>query len=174
MCNYLMLDLIKKFRNEDNTVFFEIYNEFEKIISVYSARLGGEDTVQELTVFLIELLCEIDLQKFEADSSNGLCGYIAVSIKNKYIELSKKRQQESKIHISYDKIDNFLLFATDEYFGISEPLKYLSPRQQLIITYKYIYNYTDCEISSVLGISRQAVNRLKNRAIKILKEIYYN
>ncbi len=174
MCNYLMLKLIKNFKNGDKNAFCEIHNEFKKLISVYSARLGGDDTAQELTVFLIELLYDISLNKFENDNSNGLSGYIAVSLKNKYIALSKKQELENFSRISFEETEDFLFFTFDNYFGIDEALSYLSKRQKIIITYKYIYNYTDCEISSVLGISRQAVNRLKNRAIKTLKEFYYN
>lgn len=31
--------------------------------------------------------------------------------------------------------------------------------------YRYYYEYSDSKIAKILGISRQAVNRLRNRAI---------
>jgi RNA polymerase sigma factor (sigma-70 family) len=172
MCNYLLLELIKKFRKQDEEVFSEIYDEFKKLIRMYSSRLGGEDSDQELTVFFVELLHTVDLHKFKPDNSDGVSRYIAVSLRNKYIALSKKSQLECIMNTSFEEAENFISFTTDDYSSISEALSHLSERQQLIITYKYIYNYTDSEISEILGITRQAVNRLKNRAIKILEEFY--
>ena len=56
--------------------------------------------------------------------------------------------------------------------SVEDMLNCLSQKQKLIMIYKYIYGYSDIEISMLLNISRQAVNRLKNRAITTLKEYY--
>lgn len=173
MTNSLLLPLIKKFREQDMTAFSIIYDEFKKLIYLYSGRLVDDDAVQDLTLFLLELLYGINLSKFHPDSSDTLKRYIAVSIKNKYISLSKERQK--LISTSVELCDDLLINSESVFEGldICEALKVLTLRQRLIIIYRYIYCYSDAEISSLLSISRQAVNRLKNRAIKTLQEFYF-
>ena len=171
MYNYMLAELIKKYRNNDEVAFYEIYKEFEKSILKYAAKTGGEDARQDLILFFIELLNTINLDKFKDKFSDGLSRYIAVSLKNQYIFISKNKNKDIQ-QISFEETENFLGFVYDDYFGISEALSKLSEKQRFIITYKYIYNYSDTEISDILGITRQAVNRLKNRALKTLLEYY--
>ena len=45
----------------------------------------------------------------------------------------------------------------------------LSKKQRDVIIYKYFMNFTDVEIAEVMGISRQAVNRIKNRGLETLR-----
>ncbi len=172
MVNSLLLPLIKKFREQDMSAFTIIYDEFKKLIYLYSGRLSDDDAVQDLTLFLIELLYSINLSMFNCDSTDTLKRYIAVSIKNKYIALSKEKQKY--LYFSVGLCDNLLANSESvlEAIDICEALKLLTHRQRLIIIYRYIYCYSDAEISSLLSISRQAVNRLKNRAIETLKEFY--
>ncbi len=73
------------------TVFPLIYENFQKLISVYASRLFYEDGVSDLTLFLIELLYSIDLSRFEADETFGIKKYIAVCLRNKYITLSMQK-----------------------------------------------------------------------------------
>lgn len=48
----------------------------------------------------------------------------------------------------------------------------LTNLQKKIIILKYIHGFSDQEIANSLCISRQAVNRAKNRGISIIKAIY--
>ncbi|HBF3254028.1 TPA: glycosylating toxin sigma factor TcdR, partial [Clostridioides difficile] len=50
----------------------------------------------------------------------------------------------------------------------------LSGIQRKVIFYKYLKGYSDREISVKLKISRQAVNKAKNRAFKKIKKDYEN
>ncbi len=47
----------------------------------------------------------------------------------------------------------------------------MNEKQKSVLIYKYVYGYSDCEIACALGITRQAVNGLKNRALTVLKEL---
>lgn len=144
-----------------------IYDIFKNLILFYSSKIKDEDAQSELNLFFIELLYSIDLDRFPPDISDGLSRYIAVAIKNQYIKISKINQTYNSISINlfneiayYDKNHNCELF---------DAIKILSPKQRAVIIFKYIYGYSDFEISVNLNISRQAVNRLKNRALSILK-----
>lgn len=172
MTNFELKSLIKNFRKEDMLAFGPIYSEFKRYIRFYSKKLGYEDALQELTVFLLELLYDIDLERFNNDSSDGLSRYIAVAIRNKYIALSKENTRYAFMCAELYESEVSYTDSAIEKICVEEALSNLTNKQRLIIIYKYILNYSDAEISSLLGVSRQAVNRIKNRAFSILKNFY--
>ncbi len=173
MKNSLLKCLIGKFRAQDMTAFSLIYDEFKRLIYLYSGRLCDDDSVQDLTLFLIELLYSIDISRFTSDNSDSLKRYIAVSLKNKYIALSKEGEQYKKMCGEFYDGLYFTQAPPKEEIELVEALECLTSRQKIIIIYKYIYCLSDSEISNRLGISRQAVNRLKNRALITLKQFYF-
>jgi len=172
MSNCILKLYIKSFKNQKTEVFPLILRVFERLINYYARRLENSDDSQELNLFFIELLFSIDVEKFATDNSNSLAKYIAVAIRNKYIEISKSNS---------DYKSHFLLFG-EGYFTANtdlmlklemvEMLDFLSEKQRQVIIYKFFYGYSDAEISQLMGISRQAVNNLKNRALETLRHIY--
>ena len=58
------------------------------------------------------------------------------------------------------------------YLDICDALENLTERQKGVIICKYIYCLSDSQISEIFKISRQSVNKLKNRALNVLKEYY--
>lgn len=172
MCNNLLLNLINRLRTGDMQSFSLIYDEYIKLINYYSVKIGDEDANQELTVFLLELLYNAQLSKFDNDTSESLHRYIVVCIRNKYISLSKEKQKnEQNISVFYENQNKFSDYAETTVF-LKEWLDSLSIKQRLIIIYRYIYNYSDAEIAQQMKISRQAVCRLKNRGLENLKKFY--
>ncbi len=172
MENNLLKKLIINFRKGDMQAFALIYSEFERMIDYFYRKIGDEDSRQEMIIFLIETLYSVEISRFPDDRGDGLKRYIAVSIRNKYISLSKKHQDE--IFSSTPFFDCYAGYQDNiDRIFIGEMLNRLSCKQRAIIVYKYIYGYSDIEISKLFGISRQAVNRLKNRGIETIREMYY-
>lgn len=171
MENKLLAALIGRFRNQDMNAFTVIYDEFKGLIYHYSGKLCDDDAVQELTLFLIELLYSIELSRFAKKEGDGLKRYIAIALKNKYIAISKANTKCNAVYQNPELYDNGYCDITSG-ITVKEALQHLSPKQRLIIVYKYIYCFPDCEIAKMLDISRQAVNRLKNRGLTMLKEFY--
>jgi len=171
MCNLVLKPLIKKFKEQNMSVFPTIYENFKKLINVYASRLFYEDGVSDLTLFLIELLYNIDLSRFEEDETFGIKKYIAVCIRNKYIALSMQKDIYINNTLPLLDIAAFENDCFDDAILISQVLKVLNEKQKSVLVYKYIYGYSDCEIADNLGITRQAVNGLKNRALAVLKEL---
>ncbi len=172
MCNSLIKPLIKKFRNQDIGAFVPLYDNFKKLINYYASKLSGEDSVSDLTVFFIELLYEIDLSRFKSDSSFAINKYIAVSIRNKYIFLSVQNVKLQKFAMQLFENNDSYLQSIDEQLAVGDAFSLLSVKQRMVLIYKYIYGYSDIEISCVLNITRQAVNGIKKRALKILKDYF--
>lgn len=172
MENGMLIGLIEKFRKGDMSAFAVIYEGYKKLIIYYSKKLGGEDYKQELTLFFIELLYDIEIERFKYYSAAALHNYIAVALRNKYIALSKEQQKyDIFLHNTFEK-DFICNTSPSKNLELKEFLKLLSKRQQAVITYKYIYGYSEKEISDFLNVSVQAVNRLKNRALASLGNFY--
>ncbi len=172
MCNSCIIELIEKFKKQDKSSLGILNREFERLIYCYARRLGGEDYLEELRAAFIEILSNINTKKFKCDGSDSVKRYIAVVLRNRYIALSNEKQVYEKIALG--KVDDIYSYTVpfDEQIMIKDMLGLLSPKQRQIITYKYIYGYSDIEISEFFNISRQAVNRLKTRAIKAMREYY--
>jgi len=172
MKNYNFLKLIETFRCGEMDAFVEVYDLFKDLIKYYSIKTNDEDFAEELTVFLLELLYDIDLKKFRPDNSDGLHRYISVAIRNKYIALSKKNQVYCQTEKKFCENDFLCTNNPDSAFFIKECLKLLPVRQRTVILYRYVYCYSDAEIALLLNISRQAVSRLRTRALNTLREYF--
>lgn len=106
--------------------------------------------------------------------------YIAVSVKNKYIAMSKSLK-ELKVTSFADISDEQMVYveqlvAKDGENDIS--IYYpsngeLSAREKLILELFFTRQYSIEEISNHLGISRQAVNQAKNRALNKIRSTYF-
>ncbi|MBQ6847632.1 MAG: sigma-70 family RNA polymerase sigma factor [Clostridia bacterium] len=169
MENHCLITLVEKFRMKDMSAFPLIFAEFEGLLHHYAAKCQAEDTFQELSVFLVELLYKMDLKKFRKDSTDSLKRYIAVSIGNRYIAFSK---EDNLFKRDREILENSA-FSNDIYLQrqiLADALRTLTKKQRMVILCRYIYDYSDVEIADSLGISRQAVNRIKNRAMESMRE----
>lgn len=171
MKNTELKGLIIAFRAQDMSAFTEIYEEFKKLVNFYTNKLNSEDSLEELTLFLIEILYEIELERFPSDSSDSIARYIAVSLRNKYISISRENQKYLSFYAEFYENELFCKDNTFEKLFISDAVLKLSKKQKLVIVYKYVYNYSDTEIALMLGTTRQAINRIKNRALSVLKNL---
>lgn len=171
MCNTKLIKLILLFRNGEDNSFFAIYKEFEKLIKVYSKQ--NEDWEQELTVFFIELLKTIDLSKFQKDDTISIHKYIAVSIRNKYIAISKNTQLYTQNIYDEDFFEVFFVYhdKSNQKIEVQDMFNRLPLKQRNVTIYHFIYGYSIAEISKLLKISRNATNNLKIRGLKKLKEM---
>ena len=169
MCNKDLKKSIKEFKNQNMQNFGSLYQEFERLILYYSKKLYTDDAVEELTLFFIELITEIDLNKFKNDSSVSLQSYIAVCIRNKFISLSIAEKRRKELRADFFEQTMGYSLELDKKISIFSALKILPEQQRKVLVYKYVYLYNDVEIAEILNITRQAVNRLKNRGLLNLR-----
>ena len=172
MYNRVLKKLILSFRKQDVGAFELIYDEFKDIIYHYARRQNDEDIIGELTLFLIELLYRINLSNFKSDTTVDIRKYISVSLKNKYISILRKQTKDNLI--LHDVYEEDLIYNNPApmYMDICDAFENLTERQKSVVVCKYIYCLSEKQISQMLNISRQAVNRLKNKALIVLKEYY--
>ena len=146
--------------------------QFQPLIKKYSYLLKYEDAPSELTLTFIETLYKIPINNPKFKQDKYIVSYINKSIKSSYIHLSKSRNKlcyyESPINLDITE-DFYQTNIVDKLF-IYELLSLLTLREKEIINLRYFKEYSDIEISQKLRISRQAVNKTKNRAITKMKK----
>lgn len=95
---YNLLNIIIDAKNKDIESINKLLLIFKNIINKYSRQLDGEDTKQDLSLFLIKLIDNIDITSASKYNDKQLLSYISKSLKNEYIKLSKKNVKS--MHLS--------------------------------------------------------------------------
>jgi len=134
--------------------------------------VDGEDTKQDLIIHLIKLVNNMPIDNKNLFEDKNIVGYIAKSIRNEYIKLSKKR---NKININEMELSLQIEISHEDSepeFEILDMFKVLTKKEAYIMKLLYVYYLSVNEIADYMKISRQAVNQSKNRALKKIKELY--
>lgn len=136
----------------------------------------AEDAVSQTFVKLID-----KLQKFSFENCNKTRGLIGILVKDICYDMLKT--EKSKRSISIDECDlpsdsddpPFDQFLSEENYKIMlDSLSLLSEKANNILRLKYLYGYSDQEISEFLNISpenvRVRIHRAKAALLQVLKE----
>ncbi|NLZ35512.1 MAG: hypothetical protein GX889_11555, partial [Clostridiales bacterium] len=84
---------VVSYRKGNNESLLEIIEVFNPLLSKYSKLLDGEDTRQDLIIHLMSVISKINLHNKELCKDKVIVSYIAKSIRNEYIRLSKKKNK---------------------------------------------------------------------------------
>ncbi|WP_294238772.1 RNA polymerase sigma factor [Pseudobutyrivibrio sp.] len=172
-------ELVHRFKNGDEDVFFEILDEFNPLIIKYSSALYKDefdDIKSELILALWQALCKIKAY----DESKQIVKYISNAMHMKFLELYRNSK-------SYH--DNELLVTNDDYFSNIQDLKSsvgflvikadvdsyietLTGKKKTIADYIIYQQYSDIQISEALNISRQYVNRVRREVKSYFNEVW--
>ena len=162
---------IKEYKNGNKEIFREIINVFNPLINKLSKSVNWEDTRQDLLVHLLEIINKLpEENKFEDDRI--IFAYISKALKYEYIKLSKKNDKiknsevelNLEIEIGYEEFDSEV-----EVLNLFEVL---TEKEEYIMKLIYINYLSISEVADYMGVSRQAINQAKNRAISKLKKVY--
>lgn len=171
MGNWICEELIK-YRTGNNTSLEKIINTFNPLISKYSRLLDGEDTKQDLALYLIKVINKISIEKNNFLEDKAIFVYIAKSIRNEYIKLSqkadKKRVNETELNldveIGYEDFESEMELL--DLFNV------LTEKEAYVMKLIYVHYLSISEVADFMEVSRQSINQTKNRALKKLRETY--
>ena len=166
---YDLLNIIIDAKNKDIESINKLLLIFKNIINKYSRQLDGEDTKQDLSLFLIKLINNIDIDSASKYNDKQLLSYISKSLKNEYIKLSKKK---SKIYTFECLDDNHINNKSINLYSNIEILDYLTDYEKWIVQKIFFSGYTVNELSKTLNKSRQSINQVKKRALNKLSKLY--
>ena len=176
----MLCDLVKKAQGNDKDAMLKLIEQFVPLLRKYSRKLNYEDSYEEVTLFFIELIKNIPLDKLSCTEDGVLTKYINVSVKHfhdKKIAEAINLQREVPIsglteeqayyaQASCAREDNVSLFLEFNTGNV------LNQREQHVIHQIFVEGYTPAEIARLSHKSRQAVNQLKHRALKKLKDAW--
>ncbi|AJA48421.1 RNA polymerase sigma factor, sigma-70 family protein [Clostridium pasteurianum DSM 525 = ATCC 6013] len=170
--------LVGKAKNNNEECMLFIIRKFKPLLKKYSNKLNYDGSDSDLVIALIEIINCIPIYKnSKFNEDKYIVGYINNSIKHKYIQLSKrneniiKKETELDLNIisNYEAIQDWNLIDTSIF--INNLVDKLSSYHKYIIKKIYIYNISEADLAKELNISRQSVNRAKNRALNNLRKI---
>lgn len=152
---------VNRVKGGDSKSLEELICIFNPIINKYARLLCGEDTKQDLIVFLITLINKIRIDNPNFEEDKVILGYISKSIKHEYIRLSKEYTKNSikKTELNLDLVvkvedDNSLIEVLDL-------INQLSDKQREVIKFIFIDCNNINDVAMKMSISRQAVNQIK-------------
>ena len=148
----------------ENCDFFAENERFSRLIKYYAKRIKSDSAELDLWEFLFFLL------KSERGNTND--NYIAVCLRNEYIKLSKKVTSERE---KFCEINLDIAAVYDGCFegniDIKKALFRLTKNERETIILHFYKGYSLKEIARAHGVSRQSVNKTKNRALDKLRNL---
>lgn len=169
--NESIRELVQKGKDKDKEALNQIINRFKGTIKKFSTQLGYEEAETDLIIGLIETIGKMKLSKLESKNEGVITNYIYNSIKNKRTELYRKHvigvheELEINLEITEDKSN----YQIEDKIFMTDLLDLLTDIQKIILVEKFMKGYSYTEIANKLQISRQAVNKAKNKALERLK-----
>lgn len=156
----------------DEESILKLYNKFIPKIRKCARLLNYETAETDITIRFLEFIKNTNFNALNSKSDGAVVNYTNKFFNNAYLNLLRTHMSK----IKYVYLDDENTFTNDiPYYDKRDDLEdaylsYLTELQKKIIILKYVYGYSDDEIAKDLQISRQAVNRTKNRGLDTIKE----
>ena len=174
----MTVDLIVQLQKGDSSATLTLVEKFNPLLKKYAYKLNYEDSYNDLLLDFIVLLNKMRLDRMQSTNEGILVSYICASIRSSYIKklIALKKLQN---FVPYSALSDGQLFyieaataTSDTYFELEfTGFDYVLTELELsIVKMIYLSGYSVTEIASFYGISRQAVNKTKKRALQKLEK----
>jgi RNA polymerase sigma factor (sigma-70 family) len=171
-------ELINQSQAGDSEATLTLIKKFNPLLKKYAKKLYYDDAYNDLLLDFIELLHNIRLNRIRGPNERFLVSYICTSIRSSYIKrlISLKKLRN---YIPYSALSEGQLYYAEAASATSDPYlrleitgfeKLLTQSELSIIKMIYLLDYTVTETADIYGISRQAVNQTKKRALQKLEK----
>lgn len=167
-----LYNLIELSQSGDRDALLEVVNRFKPLIFKLSRKLNYEESETDLIILFIQMVQSMKLNKFANVSEGALVNYLFIFFKNKSVDLFRKfvLKKTDELELNLDILQYNTDMDTKLFVDELLNLPTLTTHQKLILKKSYIAECSDSEIAKTLNISRQAVNRTKNRAIQTIRK----
>jgi RNA polymerase sigma factor (sigma-70 family) len=165
--------LLEKTQKGDEEAAVELLFKFRPAIKSFSKKLNYEEAETDLIIAFLETAKKINLRGFHVKSDGAIVNYFYFLLKNRSVNLFKNNvlRKIETVELKLDIIADDAAGTVDDKVFVSTLLDSLLPLQREVIKKKFLQEFTDKEIALSLGVSRQAVNRTKNRGLDNLRKI---
>ena len=162
--------LVKCARAGEAEAMEALVERFMPLLRKHARELGYEDALEDLILFLIETVPSIPLGRIGQENIGGLVRYIQAAV---WHQLPKLRRRQREI-MGY--LEDLPLEVESPRSSLEEEVNFrlwlrpLTEKQKRIIQMSYLYQLSDQEIAGILRVSRQAVYKIRQSAIKKLRK----
>lgn len=169
-----LFSIFKAAQMRDEEAILLLYNKFLPKIKKCAINLNYEAAETDITIKFLEFIKNTNFDALISKCDGAVVNYANRFFNNTFINLLNSHSEP----IRYIYIDDENSFIKDvPYYDDQSNLyidcfSHLTDLQSEIIVYRYIYGYSVQEIALKLKVSRQAVNKAKNRGIKIIRSLY--
>jgi len=170
-----LLESIIEAQKDRNGKLVDLVNRFKPLMNKYAYRLRYEDAFFDIQLRFIEIILNLNTNRLEALEYAELLTYICACVHNAYISLSKANCQYKELFLPVSEIfEQAEEGVYDDYKElIFSDVKTVLTDSEFDVVYKHFFTGMKIEdIATQKGVSRQAVNQIKNRAIKKLRKAF--
>ncbi len=155
-------------KKKNQVCILEMIKTFKPLINKYGRKLDY-DGDSEITIFILKIIYQMPC----FDSDDKIVSYINRSVKNYCFHLLKSIKTE---YPAEDELFENISFENNKYHDVEmfSLIKCLPDFQRKVIIWVYYIGYSEVYIAEKLGISRQAVNNAKKRALNKLRTYLSN
>ncbi len=175
----MTIDIIQKSQGGDGDATLMLVEKFNPLLKKYAYKLSYDDAYNDLLIDFIELLNNMQIKNIHNKSEGSMVSYICTSVHSSYIKRLIEVKRLGKLLLYSDLNENELYYVesisstNDVYnYELSFIQKILTKQELAVISMIYFTGYTVTEIANFYGTSRQAVNQMKNRALKKLRNAF--
>lgn len=177
----MLYELICRAQNGDKEAMQRLVDRFTPLMRKEAKKLAYEDAYEEICLFFIELIIFMKLETIKKKDDGGVTSYITSSLGNFYKkEAAKSSRRKMEIAVSS--------LSTEQEYYVEKKLskedkqnifielnmkEKLTSNEYRIIYLLYIEGYSVAEIARSTNRTRQAVNQLKKRALKKIKNMMF-
>lgn len=170
MLNGELYGIIQAAKNGSEQDKLAVIEQFMPLIKKYAYKLEYEDAKEDLILFFLELIPKIPNNLM---NDGQITAYIAKSVYLQYIKLSQKKCMANANEIIEERVCECI---PDKNIAVEEKVIFkllgvvLTEHMREVLYLHYFVGYSIQEIAEYFHISRQAVNKTKNAALRRLKE----
>ena len=164
--------LLQRAQDGDEEAIMNVYLKFDLTIQKMSRNLDYEEAETDLKITFLETLKGIKIDKIRIKDDGAIINYIYRIFKNNSVNLFKKHVlgKPETTQLELDILVDPVSVDLDSNIFITTLLNSLPPLQKEVLEKKFIQDFSEKKIAQLLGISRQAVNRSKNRGLMNLRK----
>jgi len=174
--NMDLISTLQSAQSGDSNSMLVLLDQFNPLLKKYTYRLGFnfEDAKQEMILAFITVVMSLKIPDLQDVSNKTLVSYIAKSIRNSYISISKKKPSGEVLFGDISNTVDQNIFHSDDYTAVylKELQSILTEREFNVFLSHYMHDKSIEQIAISFGVSRQSINRIKKHALEKLRNFY--
>jgi RNA polymerase sigma-70 factor, ECF subfamily len=167
--------LVERGQQGDRDALEELYLiHFDRIYSYLHVSVGNRHDAEDLTTqTFLRMLESIKRFKFGSAPFSAWLFRIAHNLAMDHFRASRRWQPEEQVPEPRDSEQPSAELGALERIGeqsMLQMIEELSPEQQQVLTLKFVFNFGNAEVATILGKTEGAVKSLQHRALVSLQK----